>query len=389
MTDWCPRCDAVREAGPACPACRTPLVPLAGPRPARAAPPAETTTPAAAPELPPAQPLAARARQPALWLAVLILAAVAFAVGRVTAPPRPTAAEPDRTRPPTTTPPPPRAQHTRQLGWSATLPDGTTLTAVAIERTTSLVPDPGMFPDAIPRARLTLRIEAPGRTVVGLRDVALRDRGGGPFALPLELVLAGGEPLVPLQQRSPGLYAVPLRQAPSDLDALSAIEVGELVTSAPFRTTVRLDAGGPWPDRPLGREIPPPPRGATLREGLPAPLSARVLTARVGGDRALVALSYELLGADGEPFQSNQTLPFTARLVAGGQVVASTTLFFGNTTEELPDPGQSLVVDPSALERDPILLTGPAKPASQLSVELAAGAEGRPLSDGGPLRLSS
>jgi hypothetical protein len=313
VSAWCPRCDAVRPGGTACPACGTPLATLEAPRPA------------AEPEAPP--PAAGQAIQPpapsrlrvALLVAVLALGGLAFVAGRSGARQAPAAA-PATTTPATATTANPGAD-LRKLGWRGRTRDGVTVTAVSVRRFVTR--------DRETAAELTLRVDGlrPGQQLFALAGLRLRDLGGGVFSPPTEEPI-GNQPATPVTPTGdPATYTVFTAPAPR-LETLAKVEVGGLVVVRPPARTLELDAGGPWPAAPPLRAVSPGPPGtltvpdpATPRTGR-RELRLHVAGVLVGAGRAVVALDAREAFGD----VPAQTLPLSAELRAGGRVLCRRTV---------------------------------------------------------------
>jgi hypothetical protein len=315
MTRWCPRCDAVREEQEACPSCGTPLADLSGggrPRPA------EPAAPAPAEPLPATDPGPSRLRA-ALAVAVVVLAGLAFVAGRAGGLDQRTGGSGTAASATSGGAVAKAPTGRRDLGWSARH-DGTTVTAVAVER----VGDEG-------RSALDLRVEGlpRGQEVLGVTGLTLRDRQDGLFASPDESRV-GLAAAVAVNLRPDGTYQVDLGPTP-DLESLASVEVDELVVGKTSGASVTLATPRPWPSGDERRVIDPGEKAGvrvTARTGSPVTLQLEVTSGFVGGGRADVVV----LVKPGLPDQELRALlPVTAQLRAGGRVLCARTKLIGGT----------------------------------------------------------
>ncbi len=365
MSGWCPRCDAVRAGGGACPECGTPLVIVERPserEPQRVESVAEVS---AVVEGPPS----ARLRV-ALGVAAVVLIGLAFVSGRGSGhgPPRAAVAA---TTTSTTTPPEAVPQAQRTLDWQARPARGITLTALSLRRIA------GGDTNGDDVGELTIRVQGvPAGRLLGFVGLELLDLGGGVFATSEEVPLAGtrASPARPTGQD--GTYVVDLGPTPG-VDTLARITVGGLVLGQPpsGRNRIELNAGGSWPASPPLRAVEPATDSVAIDLGglrLPTfggsevgALPLQVAGAFVGGRRAVVALRLGALPggpANGSPQVFTRQIgafPVSARLLAGNRVVCERTVMFGQG----PDNAPLVVVD------------CPTAPASRLAVELGAGVQ--------------
>jgi hypothetical protein len=315
MTRWCPRCDAVRDAEAACPACGTPLADLGSgrPRPAEPAPPPPAGPPA------PAGPGPSRLRA-ALAVAVAVLAGLAFLAGRAGRLDRRADGGSETPATVTSSSAPARAATgRRELGWSARR-GGTTVTAVAVER----VGDEG-------GSQLDLRIDGlpRGQEVLGLGGLALRDGQDGLFASPDETML-GDRHAVGVSAGRDGTYQVYLGPTP-DLEALAKVELAALVVGKTSDASITLPTPRPWPSGASRRRVDPGPKAGVrlgAGSGSAVRLDLEVSGAFVGDGRAEVVL---LVGPAAPDQELRELVPVTAQLRAGNRVLCARTKVIGGT----------------------------------------------------------
>jgi hypothetical protein len=364
MSGWCPRCDAVRAAGDACPECGTPLVgmeprPQARPRPAE--PVAEASAVAEAPP-------SARLRI-ALVVAVVVLTGLAFAAGRGSGR-TPSRAAP-ATAPATTTEPEPAPLAQRRLDWRARPVRGITFSVLSLRRVT------GGDPSGDDVGRLTVRVQGlpAQQRLLGLQGLELLDVGGGVFATPEEHDVAGIRAALVERTGQEDTYAVDLGPTPG-ADTLARIRLDGIVLSQPpsSRDRIELDTSGSWPARPPLRAIEPAADGVTVDLSSPPPsasggggsaLPLQVAGAFVGAGRAVVVL--QPVSPPGQPpwvlNRQAGAIPVSARLLAGDRVVCERTSMLGQG----PDGA-------------PLVTVGcPTTPAPRLALELGAGVRTTPL----------
>jgi hypothetical protein len=362
---WCPRCDAVREAGDACPECRAALIPLDD-RPRRPARPERE--PAAEPDAV-VEPPKGRLRVAAA-VAAVVLVGLAFVAGRTSGKAAVRAASTATVASTGTTLPSP-APGERQLGWKIEK-GGVSFEVVSITRT----PDVGAAGQDLlgggqdqrqgdSNSTLHLRVKGleDGRRLLGVRGLRLGDSGGGVFADPDQRPI-GAESAVPaLEDKGPGAYLVNLGSTP-DVESLTSIEVDTLVlsTSPASGTRVELPAPGAWPERPPLRDVSPTARGVAVPVDLGSVKSTRDLQLQVGGvfvggGRAVVVLERDPdLAGDAE------TVPLSASVLDGDRVVCSRQTSIGGRPGFGPD-SPLLVIDCAM------------RPTARLAVRLAAGVD--------------
>jgi hypothetical protein len=362
---WCPRCDAVREAGDACPECRAALIPLDD-RPRRAARP--ESEPAAAPDAV-VEPPKGRLRVAAA-VAAVVLVGLAFVAGRITGGTAVRAA-PNATVASTATTLAPPAAGERRLGWKAQGKGGVSVEVVSITRTEDAgAPGQDLLGAGQGRdegdsdSTLHLRVSGleEGRRLLGIRGLRLGDSGGGVFADPDERQI-GAESAVPaLEDKGPGAYLVDLGSTP-DLASLTSIDVDALVlSSSPAKgTRVELPAPGAWPARPPLRDVSPAERGLAVPVDLGSVKSNRDLQLQlggvfVGGGRAVV-----VLGRDPDFAGDPGGVPLSASLLDADRVVCSRQTSIGGPGF---GPGSPLLVVDCAM-----------RPTARLAVRLAAGVD--------------
>jgi hypothetical protein len=347
LSGWCPRCDALREGATTCPACHTPLTrldparPVAGDlRPDQPEPPPPTA---------PAPPPRIRA---ALVVAAVVVAGIAFVAGRAGGAGARSQAAPTTVAPTTTARPEP-GQQRRPLGWTVTR-SGVTLTAVSVERDQQ-----DRDEDSV--GRLTLRIAglAPGQRVLALTGLRLRDASRGLYASPDQSFLGGTRGYETQTLDVAGTYEVPLGPIPPP-SQLDTIEVGGLLLGSTDAGSIRLDAPGPWPDRPPLRPVrlaqdtvvvDPRPGGQ-----IDSPLLLEVTAAFVGAGRATAVVGIKPTRA-GDNVAG--ILPVTAELRANRRTICQRTEALSGA-QAPPGPG--------------ILLSCPASPADRLTVAMGIGA---------------
>jgi len=364
MSGWCPRCDAVRDAGDACPECGTRLVSVERPSRERSRPAEPVIEVSAVTEGPPSVRL-----RVALAVAAVVLMGLAFVAGRGTGhgPPRVAAAA---TVPTTTSPPQTAPAGERRLDWRARPAGGITIAALSLRRIA------GGDPSGDDVGQLTIQVAGlpAGRQLLGLLGLEMLDSGGGVFAGAEERPVAGIRAALVQPAGQAGTYVVDLGPTPG-VDTLARISLDGILLSQPPspRSRIELDTSGSWPARLPLRAVAPatdslavdlsalnlPTSAATMFKGL----ALQVTSAFVGARRAVVAL--ELGNVPGTPpSEAPQALtrqtgafPISVRLLAGNRAVCERTRMFGEGPESAP----LVVVD------------CPTAPAARLAVEVGAG----------------
>jgi hypothetical protein len=368
MSGWCPRCDATRAGGGACPECGTPLVHLERQPQARPQPAEPALEVSAVAEAPPRSRL-----RIALAVAAVVLTGLAFVAGRaVGRGPGGAAVTTLPATETTTAEAAPVAQ--RRLDWQAKPVRGITLEAVSVMRFASS--DSSTDDDL---GLLTIRVQGlpAGQRPLGLQGLELLDVGGGVFAGPQESPVAGiqAAPVQPTDQN--GLFTVTLGPTPG-VDTLAGIRVQSLLVSRPpsGRNRIELDSAGSWPAKPPLRAVQPaadsvsidlsPLRLRPPQSGLnTSKLPLQVAGAFVGSGRVVVTLRVgDLPGVAPEEIpqvfaEQIGAFPVSARLLAGDRVVCERTSVFGQP------PENALLV----------AMQCPTAPAPRLAVELGAGAQ--------------